>query len=108
VRRGFAFHAPYSRRLRDDVGGLVATVGLIVDPQQAEAVLQAGDADIVAIGRELLDNPNWPLHARHVLEGQDFSAWHPSAGWWLDKRAPVLKALAAAGETPMTRYQGGA
>ncbi|EEF24182.1 2,4-dienoyl-CoA reductase [NADPH], putative, partial [Ricinus communis] len=49
VRRGYAFHAPYSRALKQAVGdaGLVATVGLIVEAEQAEAVLQAGDADII-------------------------------------------------------------
>jgi 2,4-dienoyl-CoA reductase-like NADH-dependent reductase (Old Yellow Enzyme family) len=107
VRRGYAFHAPYSRALREAVGdaGLVATVGLIVDAEQAEAVLQAGDADIVVVGREVLHNPNWPLHARNRLEGEDFNAWYREAGWWLDKRAGVLKGLAAAGETPLTRYR---
>jgi 2,4-dienoyl-CoA reductase-like NADH-dependent reductase (Old Yellow Enzyme family) len=107
VRRGFAFHAPYSHALKQAVGdaGLIATVGLIVDAQQAEAVLQAGDADIVAVGRELLNNPNWPHHARNQLEGEDFNTWYREAGWWLDKRAMALKGLAATGETPMTRYQ---
>lgn len=105
VRRGFAFHAPYSHYLREQTGGMVATVGLIVDPHQAEAALQVGDADIVAIGREMLFDPNWPLHAREVLEGEDYNSWPKEAGWWLDKRAPVLKRLAAAGETPMTRYE---
>jgi 2,4-dienoyl-CoA reductase-like NADH-dependent reductase (Old Yellow Enzyme family) len=107
VRRGFAFHAPYSHALKEAVGdaGLVATVGLIVDAQQAEAVLQAGDADIVVVGREVLNDPNWPARARNELEGEDFNTWHREAGWWLDKRAKVLDGLAAAGETPMTRYQ---
>lgn len=108
VRRGFAFHAPYSRYLRERIGGLVATVGLIVDPLQAEAVLQAGDADIVAIGREALVNPNWPLHARALLQGEDFNVWNREAGWWLDKRAPTLQRLREAGETPMTRYENAA
>jgi 2,4-dienoyl-CoA reductase-like NADH-dependent reductase (Old Yellow Enzyme family) len=105
IRRGFAFHAPYSHELRQAVGGLVSTVGLIVDPQQAEAILCAGDADIVVIGRQILDNPNWPLHAHGQLEGEDFNAWPREAGWWLDKRASALRHLAAAGETPMTRYK---
>ncbi|MFI5427266.1 hypothetical protein [Aeromicrobium sp. UC242_57] len=51
VRRGFAFHAPYSSQIRQATQGLVGTVGLITDARQAEAVLRAGDADIVAVGR---------------------------------------------------------
>jgi 2,4-dienoyl-CoA reductase-like NADH-dependent reductase (Old Yellow Enzyme family) len=85
IRRGFAFHAPYSAAVREAAGGLVATVGLIVDPAQAEAVLRHGDADVIAIGREILSDPNWPHHARAMLEeADDFTTWHAQAGWWLD------------------------
>ncbi|MDO7836703.1 NADH:flavin oxidoreductase/NADH oxidase [Sphingobium sp. HBC34] len=106
VRRGYAFHAPYSRAMRQGLdGGLVATVGLIVDPHQAEAVLRSGDADIVALGRELLADPNWTHHARHVLLGEGYDDWPQQAGWWLDKRVGALRKLQEAGETPMTRYQ---
>lgn len=105
IRRGLAFHAPYSRRIRAEAGGPVATVGLIVDARQAEAVLQAGDADLVFLARELLNNPNWPLHARAQLEGARFEHWHKEAAWWLEKRQPQIEALMAAGETPMSRYE---
>lgn len=105
IRRGFAFHAPYSRRIRAESGGQVATVGLIVDARQAEAVLQAGDADLVFLARELLNNPNWPLHAQAELEGARFEHWHKEAAWWLEKRQPQIDALLAAGETPMSRYE---
>ena len=104
VRRGYAFHAPYSRELKARVDGLVATVGLIVEPQQAEAVLRAGDADIVAIGREMLVEPSWANRARRELLGEDYSDWHQEAGWWLERRRSAIRALEQAGETPMTRY----
>jgi len=105
VRRGYAFHAPYSRAIKQVLrGGHVATVGLIVDALQAEAILQAGDADIVAIGRELLIDPNWTYQAREALEGLSFHCWPRESGWWLDKRLQVLRRLSEAGETPMTRY----
>jgi 2,4-dienoyl-CoA reductase-like NADH-dependent reductase (Old Yellow Enzyme family) len=105
IRRGWAFHAPHSRRIRAETGGQVATVGLIVDARQAEAVLQTGDADLVFLARELLNNPNWPLHARAQLEGVRFEHWHKEAAWWLAKRQPQIDALLAAGETPMSRYE---
>jgi 2,4-dienoyl-CoA reductase-like NADH-dependent reductase (Old Yellow Enzyme family) len=105
VRRGYAFHAPYSREMRQGLdGGLVATVGLIVDPFQAEAVLQAGDADIVAIGRELLVDPNWTFHAERALKGESYDAWPRESGWWLDKRIAAIRKLDEEGETPMSRY----
>jgi 2,4-dienoyl-CoA reductase-like NADH-dependent reductase (Old Yellow Enzyme family) len=105
IRRGYAFHAPYSARIRRETGGLVATVGLIVDPGQAEAVLQAGEADIVALGREMMANPNWALHARAALLGEDFSAWHREARWGLERRAVLVRQLDEDGETPLSRYR---
>ncbi|WP_417309644.1 NADH:flavin oxidoreductase/NADH oxidase [Devosia sp.] len=44
-------------------------VGLIDDPEGAEAILAQGQADLIALARGALEDPNWPLHARHQLEG---------------------------------------
>ncbi len=41
----------------------VMAVGLIVEPQQAEDILGAGCADMVALARGFLDNPRWVWHA---------------------------------------------
>jgi 2,4-dienoyl-CoA reductase-like NADH-dependent reductase (Old Yellow Enzyme family) len=43
-------------------------VGLITEPSQAEEILQKGQADLVAVGRELLRNPYWPLQAARALD----------------------------------------
>lgn len=45
----------------------VVAVGMIADPHHAEAVLQAGQADMVAVARALLDDPNWGHHAAVAL-----------------------------------------
>jgi tRNA-dihydrouridine synthase len=68
-------------------------VGLILDGAQAEAVLQAGQADLVAIAREALYDPNWVLHAAMALTGDefDFGRWPVQAGWWLERRARGLR-----------------
>jgi 2,4-dienoyl-CoA reductase-like NADH-dependent reductase (Old Yellow Enzyme family) len=108
VGRGYSFHAPFSKYIRNVAGGIVGIVGLIVDAHQAEAALQAGEADLVFVGRELLSNPNWPHHARAQLRGEAFDQWHKEAGWWLARRASLLRKLRDAGETPMTRYQSAA
>jgi NADPH2 dehydrogenase len=42
-------------------------VGLISSPELAEYTLQAGNADLIALGRELLRNPYWPLSAARAL-----------------------------------------
>ena len=43
------------------------TVGVIIDPHQAEDILQSGGADLVALGREIMHDPFWPLHAAETL-----------------------------------------
>ena len=42
-------------------------VGLIVHADQAEQILQEGRADLIALARELLYNPNWPMDAAQKL-----------------------------------------
>ena len=42
-------------------------VGLIVHADQAEQILQDGRADLIALARELLYNPNWPMDAAQKL-----------------------------------------
>ena len=44
-------------------------VGVILDGPQAEAILKAGQADLIAIGREALTDPHWGLHAAQAVEG---------------------------------------
>ena len=75
---------------------MTQAVGMIVEPGQAEAILLAGQADLIALGREALFDPYWPLHARESLAPDPtFSAWPVRHGVWLAKRQPALrKALA--------------
>ncbi|MDW8467739.1 MAG: NADH:flavin oxidoreductase/NADH oxidase [Burkholderiales bacterium] len=58
------YQVPFAEAVRRSVPGLaVRAVGMIVEPQQAEDILAAGKADMVAIARALLDNPRWVWHA---------------------------------------------
>ena len=41
----------------------VMAVGMIAEPQQAEDILAAGRADMVALARGMLDDPRWVWHA---------------------------------------------
>lgn len=45
----------------------VIAVGLITEPAQAESILEAGDADMIAVGRGMLFNPRWPWRAAAEL-----------------------------------------
>ena len=91
------FQVPFAERIRLETDLATMTVGLIQDPEYAESVLQEGRADLVAIGREALFNPQWPLHASVTLLGDEAYErfWQPRFGWWLDKRAHSLAAAAA-------------
>ncbi|MFT4115387.1 NADH:flavin oxidoreductase/NADH oxidase [Bradyrhizobium sp.] len=64
------YHVAYASRVRRDVDIKTVAVGLITDPRHAEAILQQGHADLIAIAREAIANPNWPAHAAELL-GED-------------------------------------
>ncbi|MCX7783429.1 MAG: oxidoreductase, partial [Meiothermus sp.] len=42
-------------------------VGLLTEPLQAEAILQANQADLILLGRVLLRDPYWPYRAAQAL-----------------------------------------
>ncbi|MNT72554.1 NADPH dehydrogenase [compost metagenome] len=83
---------PFAQTVKQEAGIATIAVGLIVDPEQAEAILAENKADLVAIGREALHNPNWPLHARLALQADpDYLAWPEQYGWWLKRRPKVFQ-----------------
>jgi tRNA-dihydrouridine synthase len=49
---------PYAERVRNDVGIASMAVGIILEAQQAEAILENGQADLIAVGRQSQFNPN--------------------------------------------------
>ncbi|WP_215845029.1 NADH:flavin oxidoreductase/NADH oxidase [Candidatus Pantoea bituminis] len=85
IKRDFGYLVPYAQAVREQNNIPVMAVGLITDARQADNIIQHAKADLVAIGRELIYNPNWPLHAAETLQGDSFSRWPPAFGWWLEK-----------------------
>jgi 2,4-dienoyl-CoA reductase-like NADH-dependent reductase (Old Yellow Enzyme family) len=65
-----------------------------------------GDTDIVLVAREMLEDPNWALHARRALADDEFAHWHVEASGALQARRHILQKLADAGETPLDRFAG--
>ncbi|KAG0341531.1 hypothetical protein BG004_006002 [Podila humilis] len=62
------YQVPFAERIKQEVPGLyVIAVGLIVDGQQAEKVLQEEKADLVAAGRAFLRDPSFTLQAARQL-----------------------------------------
>ena len=71
------YQVGYSREIRREVGISTMAVGMITEPSHAEAILREGHADLIALARELMDNPNWPLHAARALGyGDPFDLVH--------------------------------
>lgn len=67
---GPEYQVHLARAVKARCGLPTVAVGLITEPTQAEAVLQRGDADLVALARAFLYNPRWGWHAAAALEGQ--------------------------------------
>jgi 2,4-dienoyl-CoA reductase-like NADH-dependent reductase (Old Yellow Enzyme family) len=70
IALGANYQVPFAKRIREASGMVTTAVGLITEPQQAEDILQAGDADLIALARAFLYNPRWGWHAAAALGGQ--------------------------------------
>lgn len=80
---GPGYQVPFAERIRHDAGIPTMAVGLITEPRQAEAIIDEGKADLVALGRGMLYNPRWPWHAAAELGAEatfpvQYQRAHPS------------------------------
>jgi 2,4-dienoyl-CoA reductase-like NADH-dependent reductase (Old Yellow Enzyme family) len=60
----------FAERIKRDTGLPTIGVGLITEARHAEAILQAGQADVIALARAMLYDPRWPWHAAAELGAQ--------------------------------------
>ncbi|WP_119422817.1 NADH:flavin oxidoreductase/NADH oxidase [Desertibaculum subflavum] len=99
---GYGYQVPYADKIRREAGIMSMAVGLIVHADQAEAILQNGQADLIALAREILYNPNWPMDAAQKLGvDKQFAMVPPPYAYWLAKRASASKTV-----TPSTFRTG--
>jgi 2,4-dienoyl-CoA reductase-like NADH-dependent reductase (Old Yellow Enzyme family) len=70
IPSGPGYQVPLARAVRKAVGIPVIAVGLITEPEHAEAIIGNGDADLVALARAILYDPRWPWHAAAQLGAQ--------------------------------------
>ncbi|MGH8429438.1 MAG: NADH:flavin oxidoreductase/NADH oxidase, partial [Solimonas sp.] len=84
----YGYQVPYAEQIRREADIKTMAVGLIIHADQAESILQKGQADLIALAREILYNPNWPVDAAQKL-GVDptFASIPPQSAYWLAKRA---------------------
>ncbi len=64
---GAGYQVPISEAVRRGADIHTATVGLITAPAQADEIIRNGRADLVLLGREMLRDPYWALHAAQAL-----------------------------------------
>lgn len=64
---GPGYQVTLAEQIRREAGVGAMAVGMITSPQQAETIVRTGQADLAALGRELLRQPYWPLHAARAL-----------------------------------------
>jgi 2,4-dienoyl-CoA reductase-like NADH-dependent reductase (Old Yellow Enzyme family) len=98
VPREYGFQLPYSQAVKEGAGLPTMAVGLIVDAHQAEHALQHGQADLIAIARQALEDPNWPARALTALQAdappnERHGHWLNPYGWWLARRAKLIDRL---------------
>jgi 2,4-dienoyl-CoA reductase-like NADH-dependent reductase (Old Yellow Enzyme family) len=62
------YQVPLARAVRHAVSIPVIAVGLITKPEQAEAIVATGDADMVGVARTITYDSRWPWHAAAALE----------------------------------------
>jgi 2,4-dienoyl-CoA reductase-like NADH-dependent reductase (Old Yellow Enzyme family) len=60
---GPSYQVPLARAVKAVTSMPVVAVGQITEFEQAEAILVAGDADLIALARAALYDPRWPWHA---------------------------------------------
>ncbi len=70
IKLGPGYQVPYAQRIKAEAGLPTIAVGLITEPEQAEAIVAKGEADAIGLARAMLYDPRWPWHAAAKLGAQ--------------------------------------
>ncbi len=90
--RGLGFQVPLASEIKKSVNIKTMAVGVIIDAKQAEKIIEQKQADLIAMGRELMYNPFWPLHAAQELEvDPNFDMWPDQYRWAVSRRSNIVK-----------------
>ncbi|GGF07830.1 NADPH dehydrogenase NamA [Hymenobacter cavernae] len=64
---GPGYQVEFAERIKQEAGIPTGAVGIITNAQQAEAILENNQADLIFMAREFLRDPYFPLHAAQDL-----------------------------------------
>ena len=70
---GRMYQTPFADQIRQEAGIATIAVGAITSLDQVNTIIAAGRADLCAIGRPHLANPNWTLH--QLAQAGDIRQW---------------------------------
>lgn len=92
VPRTPGYHVPFAEKVRREAGIATVAVGMITEAAQAEAILQEGRADLIAMARGVMWDPQWPARAAKEM-GLDnaYDLLPPDYAYRLYKRDHELK-----------------
>jgi anthraniloyl-CoA monooxygenase len=97
---GRSYQTPYADAIRNRVGCPTIAVGVISSWDDVNSILLAGRADLCALGRVHLYDPNWTLHA--ALE-QDYTG--PGVTWPLPWQAGARQPQTGRTDGPRPRLE---
>ena len=87
VQPSLGYLVPYAEAVRHGANIATTAVGLIIEARQANDIIASGQADMVAMGRQLLDDPNFVFHAAQQLGHPDpFRVLPESYAFFLERR----------------------
>jgi 2,4-dienoyl-CoA reductase-like NADH-dependent reductase (Old Yellow Enzyme family) len=86
------YQVQFAQAVRKDAGVATMAVGLILDAALAEDIVSSGKADLIALARPVLDDPNFAIHASASLSGTpDYGLAPTPAKSGLDRLAQSLR-----------------
>ncbi|PUA19988.1 NADH:flavin oxidoreductase/NADH oxidase [Glaciimonas sp. PCH181] len=88
---GPGYQTQFAERVKKEAGIPSGAVGMITEPIQAEHILRTGQADLVLLARELLRDPNWPLHAAEELRAE--TPWPPQYARATSRKMPIRPSI---------------
>ena len=97
---GRSYQTPYADRIRNEVDIATIAVGVISSWDDVNSILLAGRADLCALGRTHLYDPQWTLHA---AAEQDYEG--PGAEWPMPFVAGSRRPQAGRNDDPKPRLQ---
>ena len=75
IELGPGYQVPFAARIRREAAIATGAVGLVTEPEQADAIVRDGQADVVLLARADLRHPYWPLLAGKKLGAE--APWPP-------------------------------